>query len=397
MTITEKTRKSEPMNIIDIALKNLTRRKGKASFILAGLAIGVATVVGVICYTDTMTRDINHKLEKYGANIIVVPQIDNLSLSYGGMTLGGITFETSPIKQAELDLIRKIKNAENIAAVGPMTIGKIQINGQSALLAGIEYDAMHFLKPWWKISGRPPKHDELLVGIRAAEHLGLKPGQPITLNGRKLIISGLLMETGSQDDHLLFTPLTTAQNVLHKAGEITMVEIAALCHACPVDDMVAQIAEKLPMTKVMAIQQVVKGRMETFTQFRNFSFGLSVLIVFIGGLVVLVTLMGSVKERKEEIGIFRAIGFRQKHIMQIIFIETGMISVIAGLVGFSTAVCGVYTILSVMGRINISSISFDPRLAAGAIAISVIIGMLASAYPAFQASRMDPNRALKSL
>ena len=81
------------MNIRDIAMKNLLRRKGKAAFILAGLVIGVATVVGVITYIDTMTAEINDKLEKYGANILIVPKTDNLSLSYGGVTLGGVSFE----------------------------------------------------------------------------------------------------------------------------------------------------------------------------------------------------------------------------------------------------------------------------------------------------------------
>ena len=61
----------------------------------------------------------------------------------------------------------------------------------------------------------------------------------------------------------------------------------------------------------MAIQQVVKGRMETLAQFKKLSFGVSVIIILIGSLVVLVTMTGSVRERTAEIGVFRAIGFRQ--------------------------------------------------------------------------------------
>ena len=70
------------MTLKDIALKNLMRRKGKAAFILAGLVIGVATVVTILSFANAMTNDINHKLEKYGANILVVPKTDNLTLSY---------------------------------------------------------------------------------------------------------------------------------------------------------------------------------------------------------------------------------------------------------------------------------------------------------------------------
>ena len=385
------------MTIRDIAMKNLLRRKGKAAFILAGLVIGVATVVAVISFADTMTNDINHKLEKYGANILIVPQTDNLPLTYGGMTLGGVSFEMEPIQQSQLSRIETIKNAANIAAVGPITLGTIKADGQAALLAGVDFKALGILKPWWKITGRVPDDDELLAGKDAANLLGLKQGQQIILNGRQLSISGILAPTGSQDDQLLFSTLPTAQSILNKPDQISMVEVAALCNACPIDDMVAQIAEKLPTAKVMAIQQVVKGRMETLAQFRKFSYGLSVVVVLIGGLVVLVTLMGSVKERTEEIGIFRAIGFRQKHIMRIIFIETGLISSMAGVAGYLLGIGGVWIGMILFGNNHSVSVALNPALAAGAIAMALIVGMLASAYPAFIAARMDPNQALKTI
>ena len=79
------------MNLNDISIKNLLRRKGKAAFVLAGLVIGVSTVVGIISYIEAMTNDINHKLEKFGANILVVPKTENLALSYGGLSLGGVS------------------------------------------------------------------------------------------------------------------------------------------------------------------------------------------------------------------------------------------------------------------------------------------------------------------
>lgn len=385
------------MKIKDIAIKNLLRRKGKAAFVLAGLIIGVATVVAVISFADTMTKDINHKLEKYGANILIVPKTDNLALTYGGMTLGGVSFEMAPLHQSELARIGTIKNAANVAAVGPVTLGTVQIKDQAALLAGVDFNAVGILKPWWKIDGRAPKADELLVGSAAAKLLGAGKGHPITMNGKTLPVSGILAPTGSQDDQLLFTTLPTAQSVLDKPGQISMVEVAALCNACPVDDMVAQISEKLPNANVMAIQQVVKGRMETLAQFRKFSYGLSVVVVLIGGLVVLVTLMGSVKERTEEIGIFRAIGFRQRHIMRGIFIESSLISTMAGIIGYLLGIGGIWAGLSIFGDHDVVAIPFNPILAVGAIAMALLTGLLASTYPAIMAARMDPNQALRAI
>lgn len=385
------------MGIKDIAIKNLLRRKGKAAFILAGLIIGVATVVAVISFADTMTRDINHKLEKYGANILIVPRTDNLSLTYGGMTLGGVSFDMEPIRQSQLSRIQSIENAANLAAVGPIVLGTIKIRDRAALLAGVDFKAAEILKPWWKIQGRSPGDTEILAGAQAAELLGIEMGQRLTIHQHTMTVSGILAPTGSQDDQLLFTSLATAQNVLNKPDQVSLVEVAALCKDCPVNEMVAQIGKRLPNAKVMAIQQVVKGRMETLAQFRKFSFGLSVVVVFIGGLVVLVTLMGSVKERTEEIGIFRAIGFRQQHIMRIIFIESGLVAILAGVMGYLLGTGAIWAGLSIIGRPTDVGVLFDPALAAGAVAMALTVGLSASAYPARMAARMDPNQALKTI
>jgi len=56
-----------------------------------------------------MKNDINHKLEMYGANILIVPKTENLSLTYGGLSLGGVSFDMTEIRQDELDKIKAIK------------------------------------------------------------------------------------------------------------------------------------------------------------------------------------------------------------------------------------------------------------------------------------------------
>ena len=96
------------MTLKTISIRNLLRRKGKAFFILAGLVIGVSTVVGIIGFVEAMTNDINHKLEKYGANILIVPRTENLALFYGGLALGGVSFEIQEIRENELTRLKTI-------------------------------------------------------------------------------------------------------------------------------------------------------------------------------------------------------------------------------------------------------------------------------------------------
>ncbi|MCF8079547.1 MAG: ABC transporter permease [Desulfobacterales bacterium] len=385
------------MTLAKIAIRNLMRRKAKAGFLLLGLVIGVATATAVFSMVEAMTMDINHKLEKYGANILVLPRAESLGLSYGGLSLGGVPFDVEEIREQDLVRIDAIPNAANVAAVGPITLGVVPVAGRRLLLAGVDFAAAGILKPWWHLDGDFPGADGVLLGAEAAGTLDLGTGDSLTVAGRQLRVSGILSPTGSQDDELLFTRLSTAQQILNKPGKVSMVEVAALCTACPVEEMVRQIAEVLPNARVSAIQQVVKGRMETLAQFGRLSYGISAVVLMIGALVVLVTMMGNVRERTEEIGIFRAVGFRSSHVLKIVLMEAAAVSAMAGILGYAAGIGATHFAVRLLSGGHPVAVSIRPEMAGAAIALAVILGLCASLYPAVTAARLDPNEALRTL
>jgi putative ABC transport system permease protein len=191
------------MTLRDIAVLNLRRRKAKAAFVLAGLVIGVATMVALVGLAETLTHQINHKLEKYGANILVTPRSDQLALSYEGLNLGGFVYEAKELRQEDLAGIRQIKNSSNLAAVGPLVLGAAKVGrpgaeqagqgGQGAdqprqaLLAGVDLDASEVLKPWWKVEGQWPAAGEVMPGAEAARLLGLAAGGEVELDRKSVV------------------------------------------------------------------------------------------------------------------------------------------------------------------------------------------------------------------
>jgi len=385
------------MTLKIIVLRNLLRRKGKAAFVLAGIVLGVATVIGIISYVEAMTTDINHKLEKYGANILIVPKTENLNLTYGGLSLGGVSFEMEEIREKDLEQVSNIKNSKNIAALGPLVLGVARVDSHKVLMAGVDFQSAAILKPWWKVEGVLPGEDAVILGAEAARILKMEIGNRLKVNDKDLAVSGILKTTGSQDDQLIFARLATAQAIFGKSGRVSMAEVAALCKDCPIDAMVKQISDVLPGAKVMAIQQVVKSRMETLAQFKKFSYGISGVILFIGSMVVLVTMMGSVRERTDEIGIFRAIGFRKRHIMKIVFMEAAILSGLAGITGYFLGFGATKAALTLFSETHSGNVPFSFELAGSALMIALAVGLISSAYPAFMAARLDPNEALRAL
>jgi putative ABC transport system permease protein len=325
-----------------------------------------------------------------------VPRTENLSLNYGGLSLGGVSFEMQEIQEADLQRVNQIKNAKNVAALGPLMLGVIDVGQRKVLLAGVDFEAARILKPWWRLQGDLPDENGVVIGSEAASQLNLGVSDPIAVKDHMLTVSAVLAPTGSQDDQLIFAHLATAQGLFDKPGRVSMAEVAALCKDCPIEAMVAQISEALPGAKVMAIQQVVKSRMETLAQFKKFSFGISGVILLIGSLVVLVTMMSSVRERTDEIGIFRAIGFRKRHVMRIVFMEAALVSSLAGILGYFIGLGAAQLALQLFGE-NASSVLISPALGIAAFCIALALGLIASAYPAIMASRMDPNEALRAL
>jgi putative ABC transport system permease protein len=385
------------MQLTDIALNSLRRRKGRMVFLVLGLAIGVATVVALVAITDTMQTDIAVKMDEYGANILIVPQASDLSLSYGGVTVASAAYDVGELSLADLDRLQTIPNARNISVVAPKLLGAITVGEQPVLVAGVRFPDELRLKQWWQLDGAEPAGTyDALAGVRLAQALNLYHGATLKLNGQTFHVVGILAENGTQDDDILFIDLAAAQQIMNKPDGISLVEVAALCIACPVEEMVKQISEVLPQARVTALRQAVTLRMETVGQLGRFALAVAAVVMAIGGMVVLTTMLSSVSERRQEIGLFRAMGFRQQHVMRIILSEAALVSLVGGMSGWLAGMSAAVLLTPYLANITIP-VQWNPWWAFGATGAALVIGLGASVYPALYAARLDPTIALRSL
>ncbi len=385
------------MKLYNISFNNLKRRKGKMVFLVSGLLIGVATIVTLLSITESMTRDIEDRLDRFGANIVMVPRSENLPLSYGGISVGGVNYDTREFREETLSEIRRIENRKNLGVIAPKILGPIRIDGKKVLLMGADLESELALKTWWQFDGAPPASaNGLYIGAEAARMLHLDVGDALPLAGRDFIVSAVLHPTGASDDGLIIGDLHEIQRVLGKEGRISMVEISAFCRGCPISEMTLQIAEKFPDAKVTALKQAVMAKMQSIELFKSFSYGVAVLVISIGSLLVFVTMMGSVNERTREIGIFRAIGFRRGHVMQIILLEALVVGLMGGVLGFFIGNGIAWRVIPLVMKEGAFA-GIDPRLGGVSILLAISLSLLASLYPAHKASKLDPSVALRAL
>jgi putative ABC transport system permease protein len=388
------------MKLLDISLNNLLRKKGRTFFLVSGLAIGIGAAVAMTSVGDAMNREVMHALDEFGANILVLPASEGLPLSYGGLTVSAVNTGGRELTTNDVDRIRTIKNSENISTIAPKLLVQTEVKGTRVLVAGVDLKAERRLKKWWRIASgvNPAQSGEALVGKDAAVKLNLAPGDTVAL-GKKgtLRVAGILDNTGSQDDGLIFTDMAWVQQKFNKGNSVSLIELSALCTGCPIEEMVAQVSGALPGARAVAVKETVELKMQAMHYFHKFSLGISALLLIVAGMIIFFAMTASVKERVQEIGLFRAIGFRTGHIIQVLLTEAFIVSLLAGIAGYLIGIVSPRFVAPyLMSAYNLKFV-FDPVLLGAALIASVVVGLLASIYPAVRAGQLDPVEALKTL
>ncbi len=397
------------MRIIQIVGGNLKRRWVKTAFLTAALALGVAMVVALMSIVAAMRLELGNELDKFGPNIVIAPKVKGQELYYGGGQFSKVAFDIKPLTEGDLVRIRTIQDRESINIVSPKLVGEVKLNGQPALLVGVETKNEFSMKPWFTLetlAGTAPGEDPvklremtlpangLILGAKAARGFALKSGDPVAVNQQEFLVTGVLKEFGSEEDSLVYADLGAVQKLFGADGVYSMIEVSGFCNFCPIEDMASQMTDVLPNARVTAIRQAALVREETIDGFAAFSYIFSVVAVLATILFAFITMLSAVNERRVEIGIFRAIGFRRSLIVQMIVLEALIVSLLAGVLGFALGSAIAMTAGPVLAQLQ-AAVPWDFELFLPAVGLSVAIAVAASLYPALKAAQLDPLEAIR--
>ena len=416
------------MTILQIALSNLRQRKVKSIFVMLGLAIGIATIVSIYSVLETMKIEMTRQMTDYGANILITADTGELTFSYGGITIPGVLYDVEQLTTTHVAAIDTLQARPMIRAVVPKLLGMAESAGEDVVIAGSDLKSEFSIKPWLRIidflarieeleeesdsdsdsamGGGPldlEREDytlielsdtEVILGAGVAYTLALVPTNIFLLNGQEFTVKAILEKNGTAEDDQVLMNLDAAHKLLGLSEEVTTIELAADYTAGSEEELLGQIRTMLPNARVTSLRKAMLDRDEVVTRLSPFGFSVSIFILLAGMLAAGLGMSAAVRERTREIGIFRAIGFRKSHIRKIILLEGTILSIVGGLLGFALGT-GLASVAAPLVAGATLAVAWRMDILAASMLLALVIGAIASVYPAQQAAKLDPAEALR--
>ena len=356
--------------------------------------MAIAVIVSTFTVSAAMQAQVGNEIDKYGPNIVVTPNAQSINVPYGSVMVGNITI----LENATASII-KIPNKININVLSPKLYNQFLYENETILVVGVIPDKELLLKKWWNITGSLPRNDtnEILLGSALKTSLDLQKDDFMQIGNSSFMITGILDETGSVDDFSIFMPLHTAQSLFGFEGQVSEIDVGALCNNCPVEVVAQQITDALPDVKAVPIKQAIETRMQATQQTANFSLLLASIILVVGIASIMNTMLASVHERKKEIGVLMSLGASNTHLYRLFLSESAILGLVGGIVGALAGLLASLLIGPLLINIPVSFAEVPVFIIPICIGLAVGASVIASLYPTGRASKIDPVNSLKAM
>lgn len=384
--------------MLALALKNLARRPLRSLLTLGGLASAVAFLACLLAFSEGYRSGLRRELDGMGMQLMLVPL--GCPFDAAAQVLKGRALETSLPESA----LAAARRDPDVALASPIFAAALPrpALGRTDLWVGVD-DTARQMRSWWKLeSGRwPTDPEDVLLGAEAAQAELRQPGDrfysPETK--RTLTVCGVLTRSGTSDDSQFFVPLKTAQEMFSKPGRLTGIALR-LTDPARLGDASKRLQE-VPGAQVVTLTEMIGTFLNLMGAARALMLGVALVAVAIGSLSVFNTMLSATLERTRELGVLRAVGVSRAGIFTLLALEALLITLLGTLAGFLLARLlgpGIETLVrpflplapaAPLPPLTLSTVAQCFALMAG-------VGLLAGAFPAWRACRIEPAEALRT-
>jgi len=321
-----------------LLLQLLRGSRGRLAVALIAIVSGAAVISALLNLDLDVGSKLTQEFRTLGANVVIAPRQPqgsaqrktDVSAAPGAP---GLMDENAVVEQ-----LKTVKTAQIVASPYLYVIARAEKT--PVVLAGTWLDEAQRLSPAWKIEGnRIDSRDDpghALVGRDVARELHLKPGGGIALDymGRtaKLAVAGIV-DSGDAEDNQVFVNLRVAQKLSNLNRQIGLVQLNVGGGSKNVADAAAKLAAALPEYDVHLIRQVTATEGALLGRLQLMIFSMVALILVLSSLCVLATMAALAIERREDVGLMKALGGSISRVVGLFLAEVGVLGAVGGAIG----------------------------------------------------------------
>lgn len=308
-------------------------RHRKINFALGSLAVMMAVALFISFFTaaKASNRETARLMLSLGFNLHIIPKDTNMN----EFLLTGLPDKTMPEQYLEKLASQKQISYNHLLATLQK---KINWQGIDVILTGL---APEVCPPGMKtppIMSYQIELGNLYVGYRVAKALGINESDVVEIKGKTFKVVECLSESGGVDDIRIQCHLHDAQDILNLSGRISEIRaVDCLCFT-PTEDPASilrnEIGPLLPEAQVFHTKSIASARTKTRQMVRNLFAVIVPFVVIACGVWIGVLAIMNVRDRQQEIGIMRALGYGSGRITMLFLGKALTIGLVGALVGF---------------------------------------------------------------
>ncbi len=406
---------------VRLSIESIFIHKLRAILTMLGIIIGVAAVVTTVGIGRGAAANITQRIESQGTNLLIVFPGATTS---GGVNQGGGSART--LTMGDVAALQDATLNPSLEQVVPVYSGSTQlvhgpINSQNSVVGTTaRYASVRDLTvadgSFLTDAEVTQESRVVVLGATLATTLfgNAEPvGQSIRIMGQPFTVIGVLQTTGgvgfTSNDTIAFVPISVAQARLFNApryrGGYTVTDINLdVITASQIPAAEQQIETTLRLRHNLTAtddndftifnQQSLLDTAASVSQTLTIFLGaVGAISLLVGGIGIMNIMLVSVTERTREIGIRRAVGAQDQHILLQFLIEALVLTAIGGVVGIGLSYGVAYLLPSLPG--SSFKVDIEPDSMILAVGVSLASGLLFGIYPAMRATQLDPIEALR--
>lgn len=310
-------------------LWNLLRgNRGRLAVALVAVISG-ATVISALLNVEL---DVGHRLSQefraLGPNLVIAP--------HGGIqTEDAGAASAALMDQASISAALAKVSAVEMVGAAPYLYVVARVNGTPVMVAGTDLREVRELDPSWQLDGNAAA-EGAFVGRNVAQRLHLTVGSKFEMHyvSRATILPvAAVLDTGGAEDDQILAPLATVQQLAGLPGRIEFVQLRAKGDTAQIGAFAERLSGALPGYNVRPIPQATQAEASLMKHTRLLVGSMVVLILVLTALCVLATMAALAMERREDVGLMKALGGSIERIVALFIAEVGVLGASGALIG----------------------------------------------------------------